>query len=433
MHFKFWTSGLILATALGATLGLSACGGGSSDNKTTQLRLLNASAAYSSLDLSVNSANLNTNVAYGSVGSYGSVNTSATASEVQTNGVGAVVASLTPTLSAGSNYTLIAYGWSGAVHTSLLQEAEAAADSNKSKLLVLNLAPDAGALDVYVSAANNSEDLSNFTPVAANIGGGYSSGYNNLNSGSFRVTLTGAGQPKDIRLDIPSLTLDSTGVSSLIVTASVGGHLVNAMHLKQQGAVTHMPNALARVRLAATLSGNPQVSAKLGASSVLPSLVAPQVGQYQGYTAGAQDLSLVVNGSPVSVSSPTLKAGGDYTLLVWGTPSAPQLSVLSDDNHLPTSSSIAKIRMINGLASGAAGLNLTLDYSTLASNVLPGTVSALSSVPASSSSLLTVSSPSSSTPVFGASGLAVPQGAVFSLFMMGDPASPVGQLVRDDR
>jgi len=427
MHFKFWTSSLILATALC----LSACGGGSSEGKTTQLRLLNASASYSALDLSVNSANLNTNVAYGTVGAYGSVNTSATASEVQTSGVGAVVASLTPTLSESSNYTLIAYGWNGAVYTSLLQESEAAADSNKSKFLVLNLAPDAGALDVYVSAANNSDDLSNFTPVASSISGGYSSGYNKLNSGSFRVTLTGAGQPKDIRLDIPSLTLDSTGVSSLIVTASVGGHLVNAMHLKQQGAVTHIPNALARVRLAATLSGGASVIAKLSASHSLPSLVAPQVGQYLSYPAGAQDLSLLVNGVPVSVSNPTLKAGGDYTLLVWGTPSAPQLNVLSDDNHLPTSS--AKIRMINGLASGAAGLNLTLDYSTLASNVLPGTVSALSVVPASSSSLLTVSSPSASAPVFGASGLVLPQGAVFSLFMMGDPASPVGQLVRDDR
>ena len=59
---RFWSG---LATmALSVSL-LAACGGGSSGSKTAQLRLLNASVGYPSLDLSVNSTVQNAAVAYG--------------------------------------------------------------------------------------------------------------------------------------------------------------------------------------------------------------------------------------------------------------------------------------------------------------------------------------------------------------------------------
>ena len=189
MRFKTWALGLTLAgTAL-----LSACGGGGSDdNKSTNIRLLNATRSYNALDLAVDDKSVNASVAYASVGSYASVGTTDTATQVQTSGVGTTVAALTPSLSEGSNYTVIAYGWAGAVRTSLLQEAEEAPASGKSKLLVLNLAPDAGALDVFLSVVGDSVD--NESAVATAVAGGSSSGYNTINSGSYRVRVTGTGE-----------------------------------------------------------------------------------------------------------------------------------------------------------------------------------------------------------------------------------------------
>jgi len=434
MRFKqIWGSGLS-CLALSAVTLLSACGGGSGSSSNTQVRLLNASVGYSSLDLAVNSTTLNTGVAYGNVGSYASVDTSATSTQIQTTGVGATVANLTPTLAADSHYTLIAYGWGGAVRNSLLQETETAADANKSKLLVLNLAPDAGALDVYITAANNSDSLETATPVASAIAGGTGSGYNTLNSGTFRITLTGSGKPSDIRLDLPSVTLESTGVATLVATATAGGRLVNGMVLKQQGAVSNLPTNKARVRVAATLAGSASVNASIGGQSVLPSTLAPQIGAYTTVEAGAPVLDLRVNGIALNTSNPTLKAGGDYTLLVWGTAASPQLSVLSDDNRLPTASGTAKIRLINGLSGANTGLGMALDYSSIASNITPGSASSASVVNASATaSLLTVNSPASATAIYSNASLIVPTSAVFSLFMMGDPAAPIGQLVRDDR
>ena len=432
MRIKQWALSLVV---LGSGALLAACGGGSgSDSGGTQVRLLNASVGYSSLDLSVNSAATNTGVAYGTAGSYASIDTSATNSQILSSGVGATVANLTPTLSADSHYTIIAYGWGGAVRSSLLQETETAPDANKTKLLMLNLAADAGALDLYISTANSSDSLEGATPVASNIAGGSGTGYTLLNSGSFRITLTGTGRPGDVRLDLPSVTLDSAGVATLISTSTGGGRLVNGMLLKQQAGVSNYPSSKARVRVAATISGNAPVSASVGGQSILPSTLAPQIGGYVTVDAGSPALNVSVNGSTINSSSPTLKAGGDYTLLVWGAGTAAQLSVLSDDNRLPTASGTAKIRLINGLASANTGLSMALDYSTIASNISPGTASTPASVNATAvATLLNVSSPTSATPIYSNSTLIVPQSAVFSLFMMGDPAAPIGQLVRDDR
>jgi len=426
MRFKTWALGLAMA---GVSL-LSACGGGSSSGSDTSLRLLNASSGYGSLDLTVNSVSVNSNVAYANAGSYASVSTSATSSQVLASGVGTTVANTTPSLASGSHYSLIAYGWAGALHTTLLQEAETAADSGKSKLLVLNLASDAGALDVYVTPATDS--LDNATPISTNLAGGSGSGYNSINAGSYRVRLTGYGNKSDVRLDIPSITLESTGVSTLLITATEGGVLVNGLHVKQQGAVSNYPGTVARARVVAAVSGNASVSGLLGDVSLLPTSVAPTIGEYKTVAAGNNaSLGLTVNGQAMAVASPNLKAGGDYTLLVWGDAAAPQLSVLADDNRLPTTLSTAKIRLINGVASLNTGLTMSVDYSAIATNVVPGTSSANSSIPSSTASLLSVSSPTSGTPVFSIASLPVLSSGVYSVFMMGGSANMLGTLRRE--
>eukprot|EP01137_Pigoraptor_chileana_P019347 Opistho-2@80252 len=71
MRFK----SLALGAALASAALLSACGGGGSDDSKANIRLLNATRSYSSLDLSVDDSSVNSNVTYASVGSYGSVDT----------------------------------------------------------------------------------------------------------------------------------------------------------------------------------------------------------------------------------------------------------------------------------------------------------------------------------------------------------------------
>lgn len=426
MRFKTWALGLTLAgTAL-----LSACGGGGSDdNKSTNIRLLNATRSYNALDLAVDDKSVNASVAYASVGSYASVGTTDTATQVQTSGVGTTVAALTPSLSEGSNYTVIAYGWAGAVRTSLLQEAEEAPASGKSKLLVLNLAPDAGALDVFLSVVGDSVD--NESAVATAVAGGSSSGYNTINSGSYRVRVTGTGKKADLRLDIPSIALASAGVSTLIITANEGGVLVNGILLAQKGSTTNFATTESRARVVAAVSDSAKISALLNGKTLLGTSVAPTIGEYQSFAAGTGTLSVMVNGNPLVVSAPTLKAGSDYTLLVWGDTASPQLTVMSDDNRLPTTAGTVKMRLVNGVASLNTGLTLSVDYSAIATNVTPGTASTPAVISASTSSLLSVSSPTSGTPVYSIAELPVVANGIYSVFLLGGANQMVGTLRRE--
>ncbi|MCF8206569.1 MAG: DUF4397 domain-containing protein [Methylotenera sp.] len=435
MRFTPWATRLVLTLSLSATAFLTACGGGGGGS-TAQVRLLNATQSYAQLDLTVNDKTINSKIAYATVGDYGGVDTANTATRVLESSVGTSVSATTPTLAGGTNYTYVSYGFAGAVRTSLLEESQAAADANKAKLIVLNLAPDAGSLDVYVTATGDALDTA--TPLTANLTGGASSGFNLINSGTFRIRVTGYSKKgEDLRLDIPSITFDSTSVNWVILTSTTSGVLVNGMHMVQKGAVKNYPNTLTRVRAVNALAGTPVVSTTINGNNILPASLPPNTSNYFSFASGASTTTITVNSIPLNVTVPAYAAGTDYTLLVWGTAAAPQLSVLSDDNRLPTVSGNVKIRLINGLSVPNTVASLNVDYQSQANNVLPGTSSVPANVSSSTGSVVTVNSPLQSDALYNpslgtTSGLTpLTANGVYTIFVMGDPAAPKGKFSKD--
>lgn len=414
MRFTPWATRLVLTLSLSATAFLTACGGGGGGSSNTQVRLLNATRSYAQLDLSVNDKTINSKIAYATVGSYGDVDTNSTATKVLTSDVGTSVSATTPTLASGSNYTFITYGFAGAIRTTLLQEAETVPDANKAKLLVLNLAPDAGALDVYVTTATDAIDTA--TALTTNLQGGAGSGYIQLNSGTFRVRVTGYNKRTDLRLDIPAVTLDSASVNTLVLTSSEGGVLVNGISLVQKGAVKNFANTQSRVRTVAALANSGTVASTLNGQQMFSSAISPLISDYVTTSSGATTLNVAVNGANVSFAAPTLVAGKDTTLLVWGDPAAPKLSVLDDDNRLPTVSGNVKVRLINAIAAQTSGVSLNVDFSAVASNVLPGTASTPNSISSTTASQVDVTVPTSSSSIYTKSDLAFPANSVWTFF-----------------
>ncbi|CAM3893121.1 DUF4397 domain-containing protein [Roseateles saccharophilus] len=413
MRFTPWATRMVLTLSLTATAFLTACGSGGSGSNT-QVRLLNATRSYAALDLTVNDKTINSKIAYATVGDYGTVDTNNTATKVLTSDVGTSVAATTPTLSSGSNYTYITYGFAGAIRTTLLQEAQTAPDANKASLLVLNLAPDAGAMDIYLTSAADCS-LTTETALTTNLAGGAGSGYIQINSGTFRVCVTGYNNRSDLRLNIPAITLGSASVNSLILTATDGGVLVNGITLVQKGAAQNFPNTQSRVRTVAALTNGSTVTSSINGQAMFGSTaISPLISPYVTTASGASTLSVNVDGLGMSFTPPTLTAGGDYTLLVWGDASAPKMSVLSDDNRLPTVNGNVKIRLVNALPTLTSSLNV--DFSALAANVSPGMSSTPASISSTTSSQVDVTVPTSAASIYTKSDLAFPANSVWTFF-----------------
>ena len=146
-------------------------------------------------------------------------------------------------------------------------------------------------------------------------------------------------------------------------------------------------------------------------------------------------LNISVNGASVGAPATPLVAGSDTTLLVYGSAAAPTATLVTDDNHLPTSTTNLKLRLFNGVTGAAPPLSLDAAFAVIASNIAPGTASGYSVVAASTALQLDVLSATSLTPVWSSSTLStplsVPGNSVFTLFMLGDAAAPVALLRRD--
>lgn len=424
MRFTPRATRLVLTLSLMATAFLTACGGkGGDGDNNTQVRLLNATRSYAQLALSSNDKAVTGNgtVAYASVGEYASVDTTSTV-RVQTSDVGTSISAV-GTLAANTNYTLITYGFAGAIRTVQLEEKQDAPEANKAKLLVLNLAPDAGAMDVYLTTAADCS-LGADTAIATNLQGGAGSSYIVVNSGTFRVCVTGYGKRTDLRLNAPGIVLDSASVNSLILTATDGGVLVNGITLVQKGAAKNVPSTQARVRTVAALANGGTVTTSINNQPLFTAAISPLISDYTTTNAGASTLTAQVNGVDRTFTAPTLVAGHDYTLLVWGDPAAPKLATLDDDNRLPTGTTgtgDVKIRVVNALPVSGVGVNV--GFGAIASNVASGTASAANTTGSTTSTQVDVTVPTNALPIYTNSTLALPSGSVWTFFAVPNTAT----------
>ena len=357
-----------------ATIGLSACGGGGSSGNGN-VRLLNATTTHPSLTMLANGATATTATAIDTVSVYARVTSGGPAMQVNDASTGSALATLAPSVAQDAHYVVVAYEGGGSFHTTVIAEDVAAPAAGTVALRILDAATDAGAIDVYVT--DPAVDIATLTSPTFTFPSSTSlqtSAFLSFAPGTYRVRVTGNGNPGDLRLDFASVTLTNQEIASLILTPTIGGTLVNASLLAQQGANTPGRNTTARVRLAAAVSGNAVVSASAAGTAVGTSVVAPAVTGYAVVPAGTP-LNITVNGATVASPVTALAPGGDSTLMVYGNPSTVTASLITDDNRLPALTTSLKLRLVNGLTGAATPLTLNAAFAVVASDVAPGAAS----------------------------------------------------------
>ena len=407
---------------------LTACGGGE-DRTKAQVRLVNASSGYPSLDLIVDGQGRQAAVAYGATESYIEIDPGKTASNINSAGSSTALLSFTPSLSKSNHYTLLAWGVQGALKQLQLDEDLGAPDTNKTLLRIFNAAPDAGALDVYLTGSNDA--LASAVAVQSGAQVGVLGGYLTLTSATQRLRVTAAGSKTDVRLDVPALALASKQVATLVLAPASGGVLVNGLLITQQSSIVRQDMAYARVRAVAGMADGGSVSARVASNSLLTAVGSPAVALYSLVPAGTQSVVVGVNSNTLPSTVFTLAAGADYTLLVYGALSAPTASWIADDNHAPTDSTQARIRLVNGLATLATPLSMTANFVPVPDTAARGAASSYGSVKPTITGSLSVTAVNLSAPVYSATAQTFVAGAVYTLFVVGNDGSPTGILNQD--
>ena len=421
-----------------ALVSLQGCGHkGSSGNSQNTVRLVNGTT--NTLDMVTGGMTLASEVAYGTASGNVTLSVGSYLIELEDAGTGIPSAQLNFSFSAAAPFTLLAYTSSQNLQIAQLVDDEPAPAEGDGKIRIADLSTDAGSVDVYVSTDNNPADdvyapgLVSPALMGANhlvqISFGTSS-YFELPANTYHIWVTGAGDKTDLRLDIPSTTIADQQISTLALTSTTGGALVDGLLVDQQGAVTARQNTNARVRIAANTTTD--LTSATAANLSLLGGVSPfnsDVGSYILVPAGTTPIALSSGTGIGSCASPvTTLHGEDLTLLV----TAATCTVLPDDNTRPIGG-FAKLRLVNGV-NGGSNISLEDNSVLIASNValggasVPTTNGSQGIVSTGALSNLTVSP---TTPAFSAPNvILLPQG-VYSLFMLGSSSAATGVLIHD--
>jgi hypothetical protein len=425
--------GVVMLAAL-----LASCGGGSGEKgDDPQIRLLNLSTGYSSLDMMTNldsdeddeDEQQAENVALDAVSPYVTLDPDDYTIKLSRSGSGTVLRSFTgEELVEDTVNTYVAFGEVGQFGALRIDDSLDEADAGEHRLQVANVST-AGTLDIYLTDANT--DLDDTTPVLSGASAALSSLI--VDSGTYRLRATAPGDTDDVRLDIANFALADKGVSTLILTATQGGMLANGVYLPQKGQPSKLNNTRARVRTAVALANGAAATVQIDGRTVLTSATAGVISsRYSIFDSGARPVTLAVNGTVVTVPDVQLTAGADYTLMIWSNAAGPQTTLIEDDNRLPTGGSgMTKLRLLNGMSSLASPITLSVDFSPVIEGTLTGQVSDPEEVTSGTDRQFDVTNTSTAALVLTRSSITLQGNSVYTWFMTDNGTTPVGVLRRD--
>jgi hypothetical protein len=405
---------------------------------TASIRVLNASAGYDSLELYTSSEGSDTDtrlftaIARGTATDYAAVKADTYTLKFRRTGSAGNLLATSATLAEERHTTLVAYGASGRFGVFAVDEEVEAASTSYAKLQVLN-GTAADNLDVYLTGTDDA--LNDVAAAISAVPAGSTSGFTSVRSGSYRLRITSAGSKTDLRLDVPAITLASTGVASLVVTEAPGGVLVSAILLPQQGAPTRYDNSSVRIRGSAGLTSGSMVTISVGATEIVTRRSARSyiAESYTMLAAGIVPFAVYVDNVAVASGTATLEAGKDYTLLAWsGSGSSTQIALVTDDNHA-SATHRARLRLLNAMSGVAVPLTLSVNYSPTAEYIDAGTASEGSEISAGTDYRLDVIDAQTLATLLTRETVTLAADGVYTLFVAGGGSSAVTATLRKDR
>lgn len=430
MRYPLRLPAILLASAVAL---LSGCSSGD-DNADARVRLLNVSSGYQALDFYVTEQDADTddlknaNVGVGVLADYSPVPSGTYDLKFRRAGITSTLMTLSEVqLADDSNATYVAYGALGRFEVAYIDEdQEEPDDDGRAKLQAIN-ASETGSVDIYLTEPEVPlEDASPMFPAGTGA-------LTTTDSGTYRLRVTGPNDIDDLRLDVPSITLDDKSVATLILTETTGGVLVDALLLPQQGTLTNFKNSKARVRGAVGLLPGSTATLSVGGVPVFNNQGVGFISNYAEVEAGTVSVILGVSGTAIPIENQTLVAGGDYTMLLWNDANGVRATLIDDDNHLPTADDDAKIRLLNGYSTQSDPLNLLIDYAPVVEQTAVGAASIYAELDGRTDRRLDVHNATTTARVNTQEAADLDAGSVYTLFVIADASGQATSVLRKDR
>ena len=420
------------STVVAGSLALSGCGGGGDGGGggNAQLRAINLTSDLPSVDLVTNDTVAFSALTAETLVAYRSVEAKEWTLRVRRAGDAASLFSGSFNLGKDQNFTAVIWGRETSLRLSTLPENENndSITAGNVRVRMFNATTDSGAVDVFFTS--ETAQLGETAPTQGAVGAGNLSGFRDLSAGTYRLRVTGVGDPNDVRLDVSGVVLPARQHLTLVLTAGTSGVLMNGQLIQQQGSATALRNNRARVRVVAGVDSAGVLGISVAGTTLVGALRSPSVGPYQLVAGGSQAVQVRVNGGVVSEGTQNFVAGNDYTLMVFGNPASPQIRLIVDDNRLPSATNRVKLRLVHG-AAGVDPITLSVDFLAVATDITFGNASAYGNIASGNGLRVDVTSASASGPLFLAESTNLAGQAVYTTFLLGGNATPTGVLRRE--
>lgn len=223
-----------LAALAMVAVGATACSDSTSAPPVAQLRFVHAAAGTEAVNFRVDDIAIRTNTAYGDeVPAYSNIASGEREIAARLTDGDEDLASASKALGSGRAYTAVLVQGADGEEIAVFADDNSAAAAGKTRLRVINAAPAAEAVDVYVTATD--ADLEEAEPVLTDLDPAAASDYVAVAKGKQRIRFTTAGT-KDVLLDIESIDLPDTGVRTvLLLEADEGGTPLQSIVAEDRG------------------------------------------------------------------------------------------------------------------------------------------------------------------------------------------------------
>ncbi len=407
------------------------------NTESARLRVLNVSVGYESLDLYTNDGTTPadvqrlTGIANGTASAYTPMTAASYTLNFRKTGASGTLLSQQATFVEDTHATYVAWGNTNRFALQPISDDEEAAKDGYTRLRVLNTT-SSNTLDIYLTGAG--DELDDVAPVVREVAPGNFPNGILVPSGSYRLRVTGTGDKKDLRLDVPAVELESTAVVTLVVTDTPGGILTGAVVMPQRAEPVAYGSGVVRVRGAAGLSMGAAVTLEVGGTEIIRrqaarSHIAPS---YVILPAAQTTATVYVDDVAVASGPVSLLPGRDYTLLAWDDGGAVQMTLVPDDNHV-ASGGRPRLRLLNGMSGLAAPLSLSVDYLPVAEYIDVGSPSEYAEINAGTGYRLDVTNAQTLEALLTRESVSLQSGGIYTFLLAGGGPAPVAGTLRRDR